>query len=322
MLKIIILILIVLVGLFVLWMIYENQTLTTTSYEIYSKRISESNDGTKFVVIADLHNNQFGENNHRLIDKIDDIQPEFIMITGDLFVAKDYNFDYAYDLLKQLAKKYTIFYSYGNHEQKIEEYESRFKENDWKVRVSHRDKKKIQTFKEYKSLVRDLGVSFLDNEDIVLKTMRGGNIHILGGTIGLEYFKRFHRPSMTCSYLKDCFGECHKNEYQILAAHNPMYFEYYAKWGADLILSGHVHGGMVRLPLLGGMISPQMQIFPKYDAGAFSYQVGRRTSNLIVSRGLGIHTLKIRVFNRPELVSVTLKHSTSERIQRNKKVIS
>ena len=166
MLKIIILILIVLVGLFVLWMIYENQTLTTTSYEIYSKRISESNDGTKFVVIADLHNNQFGENNHRLIDKIDDIQPEFIMIAGDLFVAKDYNFDYAYDLLKQLAKKYTIFYSYGNHEQKIEEYESRFKENDWKVRVSHRDKKKIQTFKEYKSLVRDLGVSFLDNEDI------------------------------------------------------------------------------------------------------------------------------------------------------------
>lgn len=308
MLKAIILIFAIFVCLFLLYVLYENQALTTTQYEVFSKKIKEENDGTNFIVIADLHNNQFGKNNCKLIQKIDEIGPEFIIIAGDLFTAKEYNFDYAYQLLQQLASKYQIFYAYGNHEQKIREYESLLDETDWEVKHTSIQTKDIQTFAEYKKKVIELGIHFLDNEGVIYSSNKRRCIHIFGGTIGLDYFKRFHRPTMTCFYLNQCFGESTKSEYQILVAHNPMYFPQYAEWGADLVLSGHVHGGMVRLPFLGGVISPQMHIFPKYDAGLFQIPSDNGSSHMIVSRGLGIHTIKIRLFNRPELVHVILRH--------------
>ena len=86
-------------------------------------------------------------------------------------------------------------------------------------------------------------------------------------------------------------------------AHHPEFFERYTEWGANLTLSGHNHGGMVRLPLLGGIVSPQYQLFPKYDGG--KYEKGENT--MILSRGLGTHTIKIRFFNVPELCMIELK---------------
>ena len=79
-----------------------------------------------------------------------------------------------------------------------------------------------------------------------------------------------------------------------------MYFDYYAKWGADLVLSGHVHGGLLRLPIIGGVISPQIKLFPKYTGGL--YKLNKAV--MIVSRGLGTHTIRFRFFNPPELVVV------------------
>jgi hypothetical protein len=86
-------------------------------------------------------------------------------------------------------------------------------------------------------------------------------------------------------------------------AHNPEYFEEYVTWGADLIFSGHVHGGMVRLPFLGGAVSPMIHFFPKYDKGLFE----NSNRYMILSGGLGNHTYKFRVNNLPEIVSVTLE---------------
>ena len=97
-------------------------------------------------------------------------------------------------------------------------------------------------------------------------------------------------------------GKANRDRFQILLAHNPVYFEEYARWGADLVLSGHVHGGIVRLPFLGGVISPAFTLFPKYDGGKFE----RGDSTMLLGRGLGTHTLPVRMWNPGEIVLVTL----------------
>ena len=87
-----------------------------------------------------------------------------------------------------------------------------------------------------------------------------------------------------------------------MIGHDPDYFPEYAKWGADLTVSGHVHGGLIILPCLGGLISPMIRFFPKYYKGDYSME----NSHMIVSAGLGLHTLKIRVNNQPDLVTINL----------------
>lgn len=94
-------------------------------------------------------------------------------------------------------------------------------------------------------------------------------------------------------------------QYGVLLAHNPLCFDSYAKWGADLTLCGHVHGGMIRLPFAGGLLSPEREFFPKYSAGIYEHS-GKK---MIVSRGLGSGTFGIRILNRPEIVVITLAHS-------------
>lgn len=94
----------------------------------------------------------------------------------------------------------------------------------------------------------------------------------------------------------------HRRGYNILLAHNPNYFPVYARWGADLTFSGHIHGGMIRLPFVGGLLSPETLLFPKYDGG--SYQIEDKT--MILSRGLGRGSMGLRLFNSPEIVTVTL----------------
>ena len=110
---------------------------------------------------------------------------------------------------------------------------------------------------------------------------------------------------MKKEYLEGLLPEGRQDCFQILLAHNPDYFPAYAAWGADLVLSGHLHGGVIRMPLLGGVISPQVRLFPEYYAGTYF----RGKSEMILSRGLHMHSFRIRLFNMPELSCVTLHHS-------------
>ena len=103
---------------------------------------------------------------------------------------------------------------------------------------------------------------------------------------------------MPAEEIREALGEPAEGAYRILLAHNPDYFSAYAQWGADLTLSGHLHGGMVRLPKIGGLISPNWTLFPKYDHGLYTIE----EKKMIVSAGLGSHTIKLRINNPPELV--------------------
>ena len=107
---------------------------------------------------------------------------------------------------------------------------------------------------------------------------------------------------MDYTYLEETLGKFDTSYYNILLAHNPTYFEDYAKMNPDLVLSGHLHGGLIRLPFLGGVIAPSLQLFPKYDGGRFEYE----GSTMILSRGLGIHSIGLRMWNPAELVVIEI----------------
>ena len=176
-----------------------------------------------------------------------------------------------------------IDYSPGNHESKLK-YRA-----DYYGDMYNRLMKGIQ----------HENVKILSDETIRLEEY---GIALTGFELGLEYFKRFKKRPMPLDYMNRKLGKPLKEYCNILMAHNPEYFEEYAKWGADLVLSGHVHGGIMRLPLVGGVISPAYTLFPKYDGGIF--HSGKTT--MLLGRGMGSHTIQLRFFNPAELYVVDL----------------
>ena len=132
--------------------------------------------------------------------------------------------------------------------------------------------------------------------------MEEEGIRIYGLDMEKSYYKRFSQTPMDEGYVESKLGKADNSYFNILLAHNPMYFPEYAKWKPDLVFSGHVHGGLVRLPFLGGVIAPNLHLFPKYDGGKFNED----DSTMILSRGLGIHSVEFRMWNRAELVVLEL----------------
>lgn len=285
------------IALLILWIYIEQRLLMTTMYRVNSEKLLSALSPMGFVVLADLHNRTFGIDNRRLIKRIDSLNPDFIIVAGDIINKRVASYPgNAYTLLEQLSKRYKIFYAYGNHEQRMELI--------GKTSQSERTKEEnayYHSWVEFKNRLRKKGVIFLDNESITMEC-RGVKLRITGVSIDEEYFGFQTKKEMDPSYLSSLLGLSGKEEYQLLIAHNPVYFNQYAEWGADLVLSGHLHGGMMRLPGIGGVLSPQAKFFPKYDSGKHAYQ----TSQMIVSRGLGSHSVMPRIFNIPELVYIKL----------------
>lgn len=276
----------IIIALFVFLMHKEIHHLTVSKYEIRSNKIPAEFNRVKVVLLTDLHNNTFGKNNEDLLKRIRSEQPDYIMIAGDMLVGhKKADYYETLDFLGTLSKEYEIYYVNGNHEQRLAEGEET----------------KDTIYKEYHDILAANGIHFVHNQTVKIKR-KDAVIQVTGLEIASEYYKKLKRPKMTNEYIKKCIGKCDPKTYTILLAHNPMYFDYYAKWGADLVLSGHIHGGVMRLPYLGGVISPQYIFFPRYDSGRFEQD----SSTMLLSRGLGVHTLKIRIFNRPEMMVFTL----------------
>lgn len=158
--------------------------------------------------------------------------------------------------------------------------------------------------------VKDRGVILLDNENT---TISKGNSKITLSGLTLElyhYSRRDIEPydesmSLTEAYIEEVLGKSPK-QFNILLAHNPAYFEQYVSWGADLTLTGHIHGGIIRIPFLGGVFSPEKVFFPEYDAGLFESGGAR----MIVNRGLGYSKIIIRLFNRPDLSFIELQKNS------------
>lgn len=275
------------------YLIFENKNLVVTDYFIEQEKIPEAFHGMRFVCITDLHNNCYGKNNIRLLKHIYNLKPDAILISGDMITAREpKKSKVSLALLKELANHYPVYYSPGNHELKWQLWEEETHSGD-----------RNTSFASYVANIKDAGVTYLDNNSIILQK-KDQTLQITGLNIPLTYYKKGGKPDILLKKdITDLVGDANEHGYQILLAHMPIYFETYAIWGADFVLSGHVHGGVMRLPFLGGVISPQYELFPKYDSGAYSID----NSIMLISRGLGTHTIPIRVFNRPELICIELK---------------
>ena len=258
------------------------------NYEIQSSKLHEGFDGCRIVFLTDLHSNLYGRENQKLLQKIEEAEPDYIMCTGDMIVGRtDCDIHVAMELFAALSKKWDIYYSLGNHEQKLMKYPETCD----------------TTFVEYIDGLKALGVHVLDNESISLK--RGQDtISVTGITVDYKYhYKIWRKIKMEAAYVEKLAGECEKDVFQLLLAHNPEHLEAYAGWGADLVLSGHIHGGIMILPWIGGVIAPSYELFPKFDFGIF--QEGK--CKMVLSRGLGTHTINFRIFNKPEISCITLR---------------
>lgn len=267
--------------LILMWiMLYDSNRFVVVEHRFRDARIRKK---CRAVVLADLHNKQYGKENEKLIAAIREIRPDMILVAGDIPTAQPGRKpDTAIHLMKVLSGEYPVYYGNGNHEHRIRLYPE-----------TYGDMHEV-----YDKALRDMGVQRLINAHVLLETY---GISIFGAEIDRFYYKRFGVQPIEPEYLQGILGQPDPHTYNVLLAHNPDYFPQYAAWGADLVLSGHVHGGMVRVPFLGkGMVSPNIRFFPKYDGGIFKQD----KSVMLLSRGLGMHTIPIRLFNPGELLVV------------------
>lgn len=268
----------------------ESTTLERVEYDIVDKNIPKEFDNYKILQISDLHNKTFGKNNINLIKEIDDINPDIIVITGDLVDGEKNNFKVALDLIDYISSKYKVIHIVGNHEQKS------------------LNKKYKKDYEEYFRLFKEKNIIDLDNDKIEI-SKGNSHINIYGVVVPLECYPYFFsnygskNKGLDDRFMEDNLGEIDNKQYNILLAHNPFFFKSYSDWGADLVLSGHVHGGIIRIPKFGGVLSPNREFFPKYDLGEYNL----KGSKMILSKGLGGSKVVIRINCKPELVQINLK---------------
>lgn len=269
-----------------IWMIlYDSNRFVIREYRLDDERIKKN---FRAVVLADLHNKRYGKNNEQLLDAIRECKPDMILVAGDIPTATPgKKLDIAIGLMEELSKDFPVYYGNGNHEYRMRIYPETYGD----------------MCEKYDEALSKMGVIRLVNTHTNLEEY---GVTVYGAEIDKFYYGRFGVKPMTDSYMESILGKCREDTYGILIAHNPDYFPKYAAWGADLVLAGHVHGGMVRVPIWGrGVVSPNIRLFPKYDGGIF--REGKST--MVLSRGLGMHTIPIRLFNPGELVVIDFETS-------------
>ena len=262
-----------------IWTLWGNIALEVNEYEIVSDRIPEAFAGFRIAQVSDLHNKEVGAGYGQLLTLLSQINPDIIVVTGDLIDSRQTDLDIALEFAWQAGKIARVYYVSGNHEARVHEYE------DLKI-----------------GLVK-AGVVILENQKVQI-TREGESITIMG----------IDDPSFQEDYL---FGDSESvarqaienlqnesDEYTILLSHRPELYDLYVETEMDLVFSGHAHGGQFRLPFVDGLVAPNQGFFPKYDAGQFTEE----NTTMIVSRGVGNSIIPIRFNNRPEIVLVTLRN--------------
>lgn len=266
----------------------ETHHFRVTRYDVSSEKLTGIIRDLKILFLSDLHNCTYGNENERLLRSIRDEKPDLILMGGDMLVGKEgASYETALRFAEQLPEICPTLYANGNHEQRMKEDTETYGD----------------AYETYKKSLKKTGVHFLEDERIRVE-LGDTDLHICGLELPSSSYKKFRKDKITANDIEEHFGfSASEGAYTILLAHNPAYMDAYLEWGADMVLSGHLHGGLIRVPGIGGIVTPQGFLFPRYS-GEMT-QEGSQT--VIVSRGLGTHTLNIRLFNTPELISIHLR---------------
>ena len=265
---------ILVVILCIVWFSYfENNAIVISNYSVKSDRLPKAFDKFKIVQVSDLHNKVFYKDNNSLVTKIRSQKPNIIVITGDLVDRRKYNENNALSFIDKIKSIAPIYYVNGNHE-------------GWSGK-----------FESLERNLKERGVNVLRNESI--DYVKGKEKIIISGV---------DDPSFdTSGYYEDAINKelismDDEKNFTILLSHRPELFDLYVHNNIDVAFSGHAHGGQVIVPLLGGVIAPNQGLWPEYYKGMYT----ESNTTMVVSRGLGNSIAPQRLFNRPEIVTVTL----------------
>jgi len=250
--------------------LYENKHLVVTEYTYTSEKVAEGLDGYRIVQVSDLHNTSFGIDNEMLLKKIEEADPDIIVITGDLVDSSFTNVEKALRFIDQITAICPVYYVTGNHEYWISE----------------------DALNSLLSGLEARGVYILSNES---RTILAGKASFC--LAGLD-----DRNLMDDTLKGILQGK--QKDLTVVLAHEPQCFQNYVDSNADLVLTGHAHGGQFRIPGFGGVVAPDQGFHPKYTEGEF---VDGPTT-MLVCRGLGNSVIPVRLFNNPEIVCVELKN--------------
>lgn len=258
-----------------LWIFFTNTNITTSHISIQNDTIPSEFRNFKIAQVSDLHNHQWKD---KLIDRLLDEKPNMIVITGDLVDSSHTDFDIAMEFINKALKIAPIYYVTGNHEAWLDNYS------------------------ELEKRLTDAGVNMMDDKSQWIK--KGDAKINLVGVKDPDFEERATfdgiQEAIVTTKLQPLLN---KDYYNIVLCHRPEHFECYVDLHADLVITGHAHGGQFRIPFAGGLIAPNQGLFPKYTEGLYS----KNGTDMVVSRGLGNSIIPVRINNTPELVIITLK---------------
>ena len=270
-------IVIILLSAFCWW---NNNALEITEIQYTNKDIPEEFDGYRIVHLSDLHNKEFGKDQKRLVEKIKEANGDIIIMTGDMVDNFQDDITPTIKLMEECVKIAPCYFVSGNHEVDIEHFE------------------------DFKKNIENIGVDVLDSE-IAKITIGKDTIDLMGlrdaNFISTDEYKYGNPIERDLNKLIKG-----SSDFKILLAHRPEYFDWYSKENSeiDLVFSGHAHGGQIRIPFINqGLIAPGQGIFPQLTEGITT----KNSTSIVVSRGLGNSRVPLRIFNRPEVVIVTLR---------------
>lgn len=264
----------------VIFSIYQNNSIVVTKSNYNSLKIPGDFNGFTIVHISDLHNKMFGDCQAGILNKIKSLSPDIIVVTGDLIDRRKYNLDIAMAFIFEAVKTAPVYYVSGNHEA-------------WSGKFSLIEESLI-----------DAGVHILD--DRAVEITKGKNtINLMGladpAFLPSNYFDGTNISNMAKQLKQWSTGD----NFSILLSHRPELFDLYCENNIDLVFTGHAHGGQIRIPFIGGLVAPDQGMFPKYTSSSYY----KDSTTMFVSRGLGNSIFPIRIFNRPEIVAVTLRNN-------------
>lgn len=261
--------------LLAVWLVWGNTALECNETVLSDPELPAAFEGFRIAQVSDLHNAEFGEGNQKLLDLLRQAAPDIIVITGDLIDSRDTDMETAIEFVRAAVKIAPCYFVTGNHESRVAEYP------------------------RLEADMTDAGVTVLRGEAAVLER-EGESIRLIGAE---DYsFFRFPAGEDGVAAMMEQIIPLAQPGYNILLCHRPELITRFTELDIDLVLSGHAHGGQIRIPLVGGLFAPDQGFFPEYDGGVYALGDMR----MVVSRGLGNSLAPLRVNNRPEVVVITL----------------
>ena len=290
-------------GVLVIGNYLANERVYITEYEVVDAQIPQKFDGYRIVQVTDVHSIRSEEQSELLYKTVVNERPDAVVITGDLLDSTYYTEENnalkegtsdkmagqdTVDFVKRLVEKYYVYFVYGNHEM---------------VLLDDVDNN------PFKVAMEEMGVIFLNNDGVKI-TKEDESIYMLGiqdpATLykDSDYAGYNNHPERINAMMENIMALKEEDLYTVVLSHRPEYFKLYSQYDADLILTGHAHGGQVRMPGMGGLYAPGQGWLPEYTEGVFA----ENETTMIVGRGIGNSVEIPRVFNPPEINTIVLKN--------------